>query len=951
MHIIACFFAQHFRYWLALALLIGVGGTHARAGELRAALSTNEAYVNSPVQYTIQVSNAREHEPPSFPEIDGVAVRSLGSPRKSSRISIINGHRSQQSSVVYQWQIIPRREGTFTIPAISVSVDGRDQKTRPMRLSVVKSETDDLLFAEIVGNEEQIFVGQPMDLMLKIWIRPFSDAEREVSLSEGNMWQLLSMERSQWGIFAERLEELAENRQRPGGREVLRKDAEGVERRYFLYEIDATVYPKRPGQIDGQQVQIVVDYPTRLGKSRDPFRSLLGGRGFPSMFGDDFPSMLGERLTITATRPITAGAEVHATDVLPIPTAGRPADYQGAVGNYLIVTKAGEDHVKAGDPIRLRLAVQGDGPMDLVQAPPLSRIPELVERFKVDDSALPGVVRDNVKLFTASIRPRNEQVTEIPAIPFSFFDPDAKKFVTVKSQPVPIQVDPADQLSFDSIVGGSASGESEVAKNSDAEDAMTSRFQFENTTSPVALAPATPAAHWPGWVAICLPPLLFFAVRGRRIGGALLKPFRSVDPIEDWLQRIRNAATVREIALVFEEFLRKQAAGSASDPSHAVVSVDTLLERVDPETARLVRDVLTRCQSARFGGETADRRDGLSPCNAIADDAAACVRQVAQQLTSPQPVTCMETPRRSARTWRDVSTMAAGTSAVLAGWVLWSGFGQTCWAIEWDDAQRLQVFSEANAAYAEGRDAAPRDAAESKQSFEQAIDKYQALIDSGVVNDRLYFNLGNACMQIGAVGRAIANYESSLAIRSRRDARINLKLARKRLVERQESADAGAMASPSSRPSSRRLTSVPVAWFRSPGAWFRQWPTWLLTTIRLTGVFAWTLVWVLGGFTHRVPRGIRNGGIATCLFIAVLCATSVYINSRHRIMDRVVVTAPTVSLRAGSGESFDASSVELREGDTCDVLQTRGDWLRVAAPDGSGWLPVDTTCMIARGSR
>ncbi|MEZ6081428.1 MAG: hypothetical protein R3C56_38890 [Pirellulaceae bacterium] len=36
---------------------------------------------------------------------------------------------------------------------------------------VTKSVTGDLLFVEIEGNKDKVFVGQPLDLTLKIWIK------------------------------------------------------------------------------------------------------------------------------------------------------------------------------------------------------------------------------------------------------------------------------------------------------------------------------------------------------------------------------------------------------------------------------------------------------------------------------------------------------------------------------------------------------------------------------------------------------------------------------------------------------------------------------------------------------------------------------------------------------------------------------------------------------------
>ena len=109
--------------------------------------------------------------------------------------------------------------------------------------------------------------------------------------------------------------------------------------------------------------------------------------------------------------------------------------------------------VKAGDPITLQIGITGDGPMNLVQAPPLVVLPQLTADFKVTSEPLAGIVEGDAKLFTASIRPRHAGITQIPAIPLSFFDPSTEKFVTVKSEPIAITVAEADRLALGSIVG------------------------------------------------------------------------------------------------------------------------------------------------------------------------------------------------------------------------------------------------------------------------------------------------------------------------------------------------------------------------------------------------------------------------------------------------------------------------------------------------------------------
>ena len=227
---------------LSLLLILWVMSNSVVAADVDVRLSTREAWVGMPVVLQLSISNAEDYDQPTMPEIDGCDIRSAGPPSQSSQTTIINGRRSDNRSVVMQYLITPRREGTFEVPPITLNVDGRSFTTEKLRFVATKSQTGNLLFVEVEGGKEKVFVGQPLELTLKIWIKPFQDANRKLTLSEGDMWQMIS-DQTSWGSFLDRMKELASKNQRPGGKEVLRDDGQGHERSYYLFEIAATVYP------------------------------------------------------------------------------------------------------------------------------------------------------------------------------------------------------------------------------------------------------------------------------------------------------------------------------------------------------------------------------------------------------------------------------------------------------------------------------------------------------------------------------------------------------------------------------------------------------------------------------------------------------------------------------------------------------------------------------------
>ncbi len=372
--------------------------------DVQSSVSTRETYVNLPFTLQIQI-NATNHDKPIIPEVDGLIIVPKGPPSRSFRTTIINGRTTQRNTLTYLYSVTATREGEFTIPALTVVVNGEKALTSEVRIIATQSETDDLMFVEIAGKDDQIYVGEALQLTLKIWIRAYRDRKFNVTLSEANMWSLFSRQ-TKWGNFAETLRELAKNRQRPGGKLTLREDTEGQEREYLLYEIDATVYPDRPGKIDGDDVCIIMNYPEELGRSRSPF-SVLGDDFFGGAggFGDNMFSGFGSQVTVTKVRPIIAKTEVEPITVKPIPEQGRPVNYRGAVGEYRIISEATPTTVKVGDPIRLNIAIAGKGRMELLRAPPLTDQPDLIREFKVPNQPLAGFIDGSQKVFSTTIRP------------------------------------------------------------------------------------------------------------------------------------------------------------------------------------------------------------------------------------------------------------------------------------------------------------------------------------------------------------------------------------------------------------------------------------------------------------------------------------------------------------------------------------------------------------------
>ncbi|MEC7352751.1 MAG: hypothetical protein VYD99_06450 [Planctomycetota bacterium] len=154
--------------------------------------------------------------------------------------------------------------------------------------------------------------------------------------------------------------------------------------------------------------------------------------------------------------------------------------------------------------------------LDTLRPPPLDELAPLVDRFKVPSDPIAGIVESGIKIFTQTIRPRSEDVTEIPAIPFSFFDPDRREYQTVYTEPIPINVLPSEVLDEGDIIRGGESGTRPATSNVqdpvDDSDAATLGLAANLPVDDRLLGVTTITLGWGTAGVVALPPLGFLAV-------------------------------------------------------------------------------------------------------------------------------------------------------------------------------------------------------------------------------------------------------------------------------------------------------------------------------------------------------------------------------------------------------------------------------------------------------
>ena len=230
--------------------------------------------------------------------------------------------------------------------------------------------------------------------------------------------------------------------------------------------------------------------------------------------------------------------------------------------------------------------------------------------------------------------------------------------------------------------------------------------------------------------------------------------------------------------------------------------------------------------------------------------------------------------------------------------------------------------------------------------------KYQLLVDSGVSNSQLFLNLGNAYLQYGNLGHAIANYHQALRLQpSNRQAKNNLRFATGQIQEQTQATDAAMMDSESPNESEATRSSDAAAEASESFSFdtvLNQWVTFLGPSVFQIGLaVASVLFWgvLIARFWIRFPAW--KFAVIPLLMLVFTGAVLLHQGSQAESTLGILVVK-TAGLRAGDGQEFQVRhQLQSVEGHSVEVLSQRGDWLNVKTKsDQQGWLTAEEVVAI-----
>jgi hypothetical protein len=445
-------------FWICL---LGIAIPAFAQEKFTATVDRSTVAVGQMVNLTLTFSGAATGVPaPAFPELD--KLRLAGGPYTSTSFSIVNGHSS--GSVSYTYALAGTAQGAGKIGSASVTVKGLTYKTNPISINIVaggnagsgqappgnspasgraRGDAQDV-FIRVYPDKTEAYLGEQITLTYKIFFN--------VQMSNPELTRLPSAA----GFW---VEEIPVPQQLTLTDEVIN----GKAYKAAVFRKSA-LFPKTTGDLEVEPLSISTKIQQRQQRrSMDPF----------DIFNDPFFGMGGQLVPLEVQSPTLK------IKVKPLPQASVPADFSGAVGSFKIQTSLDRTDCKTDEGVTLTVDVSGIGAIKTL-APPTIKFPADVQHF--DPEANDVVNRNSgrisgTKTFKYIVIPRAPGQQVIPAILYSYFDPEKRVYATATA--------PELRLSVQKGTGVPASGPGVM---------VASKHGVENVATDIAFAKTRPGS-------------------------------------------------------------------------------------------------------------------------------------------------------------------------------------------------------------------------------------------------------------------------------------------------------------------------------------------------------------------------------------------------------------------------------------------------------------------------
>ena len=358
--------------------------------------------------------------PPSFE-----GFRIVGGPSQQVSQSWVNGRSSFNKS--YSYFLLPSQKGMMLIKQASVEINGQLYKTNPIKIIVSAAveqprdpndepqvSTNDAIHLVAEISKGNPYVNEPITVVYKLFF------SYNIGITN---WRELNKPKYNdfWSQNIDIKQLVAEEGKYNG------------EKYRFVVLRKTVLYPQKSGKLEIEPLSLDIDVQVPTNRR----------------------NIFGQVQIVEDNKRVSAGSKT--ITVKPLPEAGKPVDFSGAVGRFSFNVTPSKTNLKNGESLDLKIAVSGSGNLKLFGLPK----PVVPNSFEMYDpvhnekvqTPLSGMNGQIADLYT--IIPQFKGKYPIKPMSFSYFDLNSAKYKTITSPEIMITV----------LDGPTAVGDNPVASN------------------------------------------------------------------------------------------------------------------------------------------------------------------------------------------------------------------------------------------------------------------------------------------------------------------------------------------------------------------------------------------------------------------------------------------------------------------------------------------------------
>lgn len=423
--------------------------TYAQDESVCTAKAPQEVVVNQQFQYTVTTPEKGTILETDFGKFDFVGGPSMGS---STSISIANGHTEQSTQYTYTYVLVGKREGTFTIPGVSISVDGKVLHSNPVEVHVVKA-----------GKQSQENRNDPFSNFFQFELpnlnpfdnhqqpdQPKSKSERveyKDDIKKDDLFVKSEISQAEaWQGEAVVVTHKLYIKQEIKGYDIARANYAATDA-LWMDRLDRNYSDESVETIKGQRYHVytimqTAAYPLKTGKVTIPKLDLIIRIGVPAVVNNPFWGTM----TTTRAKDFRLTSNELTLKVKPLPNARNDGKTE-TVGHFDISASLNKTDVHANEAVTLTVTVSGNGNLHHIEASDLNidfpadcdvTYPKVSQSVSAKGNLVSGS-----KTFRYTLIPRSEGEYFIPSVNFTYYDDEMQGYKTISSQDFRIEVGPA----------------------------------------------------------------------------------------------------------------------------------------------------------------------------------------------------------------------------------------------------------------------------------------------------------------------------------------------------------------------------------------------------------------------------------------------------------------------------------------------------------------------------